>query len=121
MQFPWAAPAVALALVACSAAKPPPPAPVVSSPPLPVDAKIDAGPTAVEATLARLAELADRMCQCRDSACANRLADEVGAWGPVTTGADGGLSESEAAELAATSERLTRCTADAMSRPGARP
>jgi len=94
---------------------------VVGSPAPPIDAAIDAGPTAIEATLARLADLAQRMCQCKDSACANRLADEVGAWGPVTAGSDGGLSEAEAAELAATSQRLTRCTADAMTRPGARP
>lgn len=121
MEFPqlW----LAIALSACSASKPPPPPPPVVIPrPPPVDAAVDAGPTAVEVTLARLADLADRMCQCKDSACANRLADEVGAWGPVTASTDGGvLSEAEASQLAATSERLTRCTAEAMTRPGASP
>ena len=108
---------VVLGMVACGAGKQPPPPVVTSVSVVPVDAAADAAPDAPPARLARMTELTEAMCQCSDSACANRLAEQMGAQGSGGLVEDAGEpSEADSRQLADLVERLTRCMTDAMTR-----
>jgi hypothetical protein len=114
---------VVLGMVACGAGKQPPPPVVNSVAVVPVDAADDAALDAQPARLARMTELTEAMCQCSDSACANRLAEQMGAQGSGGPGEHAGEpsepsepSEADSKQLADLVERLTRCMTDAMTR-----
>jgi len=114
---------LAIALAACGAAPPPPPviatpiAPVVVAPP---DAAVDAEPV-VAAALRTLGQLTEAMCQCRDAACANRLAEDMRTWGQALARArasdDPRPTEAEEHELVELGDRLTTCMTSAMTSP----
>jgi len=110
---------VVLGMVACGAGKQPPPPVVNSVAVVPVDAADDAALDAQPARLARMTELTEAMCQCSDSACANRLAEQMGAQGsggPGEPSEPSEPSEADSKQLADLVERLTRCMTDAMTR-----
>jgi len=116
---------LAIALAACGATPQPPPvlatpAPVpVPPPPLPPDAAVDAAPSGVAVALAKLTELTEAMCSCTDSACANRLAEDMQAWKHALGRSDDGTlpTEVEQQEMVALFDRLARCMTDAMTSP----
>jgi hypothetical protein len=95
----------------------PPPPP----PPLEPDAAVDAAPTGGAAAVAQLTELTEAMCRCTDSACANRLAEDMQAWRQALGRSNDSVppTEAEQAQLVELSARLTRCMTDAMTSPAA--
>jgi hypothetical protein len=114
---------LAIALAACGAAPPPPviatPVSVPVPPAPPADAAVDAAPTGIAAALATLTELTEAMCRCGDSACANRLAEDMRTWGQALNRPDDEQppTEDEQQQLAALSSRLATCMTAAMTSP----
>jgi hypothetical protein len=70
--------ATVLLLVACGGSKPAS-APISSTPPASEPAPAPA-PSSIEAVLVQLRELRDKMCACKDSACGEKVQQELEQW-----------------------------------------
>jgi hypothetical protein len=106
-----------IALVACGAAPQPPLSNHASAPVL--DAGTDAAPGGVAATLARLRQLSDEMCQCSDRDCAERVVDEMMSWAQelaIEDEANPRVNSAEDAEARAATDRMSRCMSAAYAK-----
>ncbi len=106
-----------IALVACGAAPQPPLSNHASAPP--VDAGAGPAPGSVAATLARLWQLSDEMCHCRDRDCAERVVDEMMSWAQelaVEDEANPRVNSAEDAEARAATDRMSRCMSAAYAK-----
>lgn len=134
-----------LALAGCGGGKPPTsnaaPAPAASSPaaapatdpaaeqPAQRTAPVSPGagsaaPASATAVRARLQQLADDMCTCKDTACARRVSADLARWGSEVERANGGqiMTQAETEQIMPITERLAACMSNAMARdPGAAP
>jgi hypothetical protein len=104
---------VAFVLAACGGSQQSPPPPVSNSVPAPPpDAAIDAPPTGIAAAFAKLNEFSDAMCKCQDRACADRITQEMTAWGQeMARSAERPerVSDEDSKRLADITERMTQC------------
>lgn len=128
-----------LALAGCGGSRPPTssaaPAPAASGPaaapaadPAPeqpaqrtVPASSGAGsaaPASPAAVRARLQQLADDMCACKDTACARRVSADLARWGSEVERANGGqiMTQAETEQIMPITERLATCMSNAMAR-----
>ncbi|HEX3757704.1 MAG TPA: hypothetical protein VHW23_03320 [Kofleriaceae bacterium] len=108
---------LSIALAACGAAPQPPLSNHAAAPP--GDAGVDAPPSGVAGTLAKLWQLSDEMCQCRDRDCADRVVDEMMSWAQeleIEDAANPRVNSMEDAEARAATDRMSRCMSAAYAR-----
>jgi hypothetical protein len=73
--------AAVMVLVACGGKESPPPAqPVSNTVPVPDAGPIDAPMDEASAAIAKMTEFRDDMCKCADTACADRVQEEMTKW-----------------------------------------
>ena len=88
-----------------------------AAPAAPADAA-PAAPVGIAALRARLEQLSDEMCNCKDAACARHVSDEMSRWGAEVTQANGGavLSQADTDQIMPIAKRLAACMSDAMTK-----
>ncbi|HEU4733699.1 MAG TPA: hypothetical protein VFT22_37655, partial [Kofleriaceae bacterium] len=65
--------------------------------------------------IAKMSELKDKMCACKDKACADQVAQEMTRWGTEhKAGEASKLSEEDQKKLVALTEDMTKCMTKLM-------
>ena len=80
---------------------------------------VDATPTGVAATLARLEQLADQMCHCLDRDCADQVVDEMTQWSQELASAGEAtlqVNDEQSAQARMAKDRMSKCMADVYRR-----
>jgi hypothetical protein len=108
-----------LVLAACGSSQAPPAgtAPISNvAPAAPVDAAIEVEATA-DAVFVKMTAFSAAMCACADQACADRVLDDMTAWGEAEARANRDhpkLGHDEMQRLSTLTEQLTKCMTRAM-------
>lgn len=110
-----------IVLVACGGGRSEPVKPIANEVPRPpADAAIDAAPTGIAAVFAKMTSFTDRMCACKDKACADAISDEMSKWGAeMAKDADKNVkvTEDDAKRMAEITERFAKCMTAVMMPP----
>ncbi len=78
----------------------------------PADAAVDAAPNGLAVVFVKMTEFTDRMCACKDKACAEALSDEMSRWGTEIAKQphmDEKVSDADAKRMADITDRFSKC------------
>ena len=110
-------------LAACGGSKPAPaPEPIANkTPPPPPDAAPPDASSALDAAMHQMAEFTQRMCACRDSSCAQQVAEDMTKWSQEVS-RDPALenmkpTEEQMKQMTDITKQMTDCMTKAMSAP----
>ncbi len=112
-----------IVLVACGGGQSEPARPVANATVKPpADAAVDAAPTGLAAVFAKMTEFTDRMCACKDKACAEALSEEMNRWGTEVAKQphmDEKVSDADAKRMADITDRFSKCMTALFTGPSA--
>ena len=86
----------------------------------PPDAAVDAAPTGLEAVFAKMTSFKDRMCACKDKACADAISEDMNKWGAEMTKdptMNLKVTEADAKRMATITEEFSKCMTNVMMPP----